>query len=441
MYEMIVKVVEKPLLDVVMKHAEGNQSQGRRVAGHQPQHAAPQAGRAQADQVGIRPRHARADLRLRQDRHRRIRAALHALGVKLLSTGGTARLLADAGLPVTEVAEHTGFPEMLDGRVKTLHPKIHGGLLARRDRAGAHGGARAARHRHHRPAGGQPLSRSRPPSPRPAARSKTRSRTSTSAARRWCARRRRTGSDVAVLTDASQYAGVLAELKADGKLSRRDEVRARGGGLQPHRQLRRRDQRLPLVAAGRATAAARAEFPAQANGRFVKLQDLRYGENPHQQRGVLPRPAPGARLAGHGAAAAGQGALVQQHRRCRRGVGMRQELRRRPACVIVKHANPCGVAVGARRRRGLRQGLQDRSRPRPSAASSPSTAPSTAPRPQAVAKQFVEVLIAPAFSAEALAVFAAKANVRVLQIELPPGGDRRGHGRNATTSSASARAC
>src|SRR5438477_134162 len=58
---------------------------------------------------------------------------LHALGIELLSTGGTAKLLADAGLPVTEVAEHTGFPEMLDGRVKTLHPKIHGGLLARRD--------------------------------------------------------------------------------------------------------------------------------------------------------------------------------------------------------------------------------------------------------------------------------------------------------------------
>src|SRR6188768_901074 len=59
--------------------------------------------------------------------------ALHAQGIKLLSTGGTAKLLADAGLPVTEVAELTGFPEMLDGRVKTLHPKVHGGLLARRD--------------------------------------------------------------------------------------------------------------------------------------------------------------------------------------------------------------------------------------------------------------------------------------------------------------------
>src|SRR3954451_3799423 len=60
--------------------------------------------------------------------------ALHALGIKLLSTGGTAKMLSDAGLPVTEVAELTGFPEMLDGRVKTLHPMVHGGLLARRDR-------------------------------------------------------------------------------------------------------------------------------------------------------------------------------------------------------------------------------------------------------------------------------------------------------------------
>ena len=77
--------------------------------------------------------------------------ALHALDVKLLSTGGTAKLLADAGLPVTEVADHTGFPEMLDGRVKTLHPTIHGGLLARSDRNG--GGPPAGPHPRTRSAG------------------------------------------------------------------------------------------------------------------------------------------------------------------------------------------------------------------------------------------------------------------------------------------------
>src|SRR5512145_1354056 len=144
--------------------------------------------------------------------------SLHALGVQLLSTGGTARLLSDAGLPVTEVAEVTGFPEMLDGRVKTLHPKVHGGLLARRDlpehmaALQAHGiatidilvvnlypfeatvakaGCTLADAIENIDIGGPAMVRS--------------------AAKNW--------KDVAVLTDASQYAGVVNELKTDGKLS------------------------------------------------------------------------------------------------------------------------------------------------------------------------------------------------------------------------------
>src|SRR5512139_1773211 len=139
--------------------------------------------------------------------------ALHALGVKLLSTGGTAKLLADAGLPVTEVADHTGFPEMLDGRVKTLHPTIHGGLLARRDlpehmaallkhdietidilcvnlypfeATVAKPGCTLEDAIENIDIGGPAMVRS--------------------AAKNW--------KDVAVLTDASQYAQVLAELKA-----------------------------------------------------------------------------------------------------------------------------------------------------------------------------------------------------------------------------------
>ncbi|MEI7783883.1 MAG: bifunctional phosphoribosylaminoimidazolecarboxamide formyltransferase/IMP cyclohydrolase, partial [Betaproteobacteria bacterium] len=143
---------------------------------------------------------------------------LHALGVHLLSTGGTAKLLAEQGLPVTEVADMTGFPEMLDGRVKTLHPKVHGGLLARRDLPEHMAALR--RHNIHtidvlvvnlypfeatvaKPGctlddaienidiGGPAMVRS--------------------AAKNW--------KDVAVLTDASQYAGVIAELKADKKVS------------------------------------------------------------------------------------------------------------------------------------------------------------------------------------------------------------------------------
>jgi phosphoribosylaminoimidazolecarboxamide formyltransferase/IMP cyclohydrolase len=104
------------------------------------------------------PCHHRPAIRLRQDRHPRLRPGpARVWACKLLSTGGTAKLLLEAGLPVTEVAEHTGFPEMLDGRVKTLHPSIHGGLLARRDVPSHMAALKAAWHRHHRPAGGQPL--------------------------------------------------------------------------------------------------------------------------------------------------------------------------------------------------------------------------------------------------------------------------------------------
>ncbi|MDO9313698.1 MAG: bifunctional phosphoribosylaminoimidazolecarboxamide formyltransferase/IMP cyclohydrolase, partial [Burkholderiaceae bacterium] len=173
---------------------------------------------------------------------------LHALGIQLLSTGGTAKLLADGGLPVTEVADHTGFPEMLDGRVKTLHPKIHGGLLARRDLA-EH---RAALAVHNIPTidllvvnlypfeatvakagctledaienidiGGPAMVRS--------------------AAKNW--------EHVAVLTDASQYAGVLAELKAHGAVQRATRYALAGAPVHPiaHADAAIRDHLSPLT--------------------------------------------------------------------------------------------------------------------------------------------------------------------------------------------------
>ena len=138
-----------------------------------------------------------------------------------------------------------------------------------------------------------------------------------SAAKNW--------KDVAVLTDAGQYAGVLAELRDDGaRQPRRRGSRCRWprSTASPNYDAAISDYLSSLQPDG-----SRSEFPAQSNGRFVKLQDLRYGENPHQARRVLPRPVSGARLAGHRAPAAGQGAVVQQHRRCRCRVGMRSQLR------------------------------------------------------------------------------------------------------------------
>ncbi len=170
---------------------------------------------------------------------------LHALGIKLLSTGGTAKLLAEAGLPVTEVAEVTQFPEMLDGRVKTLHPKVHGGLLARRELPAhmaalkehgidtidllvvnlypfeatvAKAGCTLADAIENIDIGGPAMVRS--------------------AAKNW--------ADVGVITDAGQYEAVLGELKANGKLSDKLRFALSVGRLQPHRPVRRRHQRLPV---------------------------------------------------------------------------------------------------------------------------------------------------------------------------------------------------
>src|SRR4051812_31516458 len=194
---------------------------------------------------------------------------LHGLGVKLLSTGGTARLLADAGLPVTEVADHTGFPEMLDGRVKTLHPKIHGGLLARRDlpehmaAIEQHGistidilcvnlypfeatvakpGCTLEDAIENIDIGGPAMVRS--------------------AAKNW--------KDVAVLTDASQYAQVLSELKANNSVSKETKFAL---SVAAFNRISNYDAAISDYLSSLQADGSRSEFPAQSNARFVKLQD------------------------------------------------------------------------------------------------------------------------------------------------------------------------
>jgi phosphoribosylaminoimidazolecarboxamide formyltransferase/IMP cyclohydrolase len=359
--------------------------------------------------------------------------ALHALGIQLLSTGGTAKLLADAGLPVTEVADHTGFPEMLDGRVKTLHPKIHGGLLARRDLPAhvaaieAHGidaidllvvnlypfeatvakaGCTLEDAIENIDIGGPAMVRS--------------------AAKNW--------KDVGVLTDASQYATALAELKADGKLSDRTKF---GFSVAAFNRIADYDgaisdylSAIDFDASIGQAAPVRTPFPAQSNGRFVKLQDLRYGENPHQQAAFYRdlHPAPGSLVT----AKQLQGKELSYNNiadadaawECVKSFDA-------PACVIVKHANPCGVAIGADASEAYAKAFKTD----PTSAFGGIIAFNRsvdATAAQAVSKQFVEVLMAPGFTPEALAVFKAKANVRVLEIALPAGGASDwDNGRNA----------
>jgi phosphoribosylaminoimidazolecarboxamide formyltransferase/IMP cyclohydrolase len=174
----------------------------------------------------------------------------------------------------------------------------------------------------------------------------------------------------------------------------------------------------------------REEFPAQANGRFVKLQDLRYGENPHQSAAFYRdmHPAPGSLVT----AKQLQGKELSYNNiadadaawECVKSFGAGEAA---SACVIVKHANPCGVALGASSAEAYAKAFKTD----PTSAFGGIIAFNIAVDKacaEAVARQFVEVLIAPAFSAEALAVFAAKPNARLLQIDLPA---TAGAGRNS----------
>jgi phosphoribosylaminoimidazolecarboxamide formyltransferase/IMP cyclohydrolase len=350
--------------------------------------------------------------------------ALHALGVKLLSTGGTAKLLADAGLPVTEVAEHTGFPEMLDGRVKTLHPTIHGGLLARRDvpehvaaieRHGiapidllvvnlypfeatvAKPGCTLEDAIENIDIGGPAMVRS--------------------AAKNW--------RDVTVLTDPGQYAGVLEELRSQ---QRTCEATRFACAVAAFNRIAQYDAAISNYLSARQADGTQAEYPAQMNSSFVKLQDLRYGENAHQTAALYRDlyPAAGALVMGKQL----QGKELSYNNladadaawECVKSFDT-------PACVIVKHANPCGVALGADAASAYAKAFKTD----PTSAFGGIIAFNVAvdaAAAQAVSKQFVEVLIAPAFSDEARTVFAAKPNVRLLEIALPTGQP----GRNAFDS-------
>jgi len=361
---------------------------------------------------------------------------LHALGVGLISTGGTAKLLAEQGLPVTEVAEVTGFPEMLDGRVKTLHPNVHGGLLARRDTPEhmaalqAHNietidllivnlypfeatvakpGCTLADAIENIDIGGPAMVRS--------------------AAKNW--------KDVGILTDASQYADVLAELKAthaQGQCKLSDKLRF-ALSVAAFNRISQYDGAISnylssvnfdVEKLSETYVPERVQFSGQFNEQYVKVQDLRYGENSHQQAAWYRDLAPAAGSLVTGVQLQGKElsynniADADAAWECVKSFDTRADgdLSQSAACVIVKHANPCGVAVGATALEAYSKAFQ----------SDPTSAfggiiafnrPVDKAAAEAVSKQFVEVLMAPDFSVEALEVFKSKVNVRLMKITLP----------------------
>ena len=352
--------------------------------------------------------------------------ALHYRGVKLLSTGGTARLLADAGLPVTEVAEVTGFPEMLDGRVKTLHPRIHGGLLARRD-SPAHMAALAE----HGIATIDLLVINLYPFAQATARPDCTLEDAIenidiggpamlrAAAKNW--------PDVGVVIEPADYAQVLAEIDSGGLTRKTKFGLARKVFAHTAAYDGMISNYLSALDEGAedypAAVPQRSAYPAVFSQQLVKTQDMRYGENPHQSAAFYRelKPAPGTlsqwlQLQGK-ALSFNNIADADAAWECVKSFD-------EPACVIVKHANPCGVAVGASAVAAYLKALKTD----PTSAYGGILAlnrPLDAELVNAInaAKQFVEVALAPSVTPEAQAMLAAKQNLRVLVVPLSQRGN------------------
>jgi phosphoribosylaminoimidazolecarboxamide formyltransferase/IMP cyclohydrolase len=333
--------------------------------------------------------------------------------IKILSTGGTAKFLAGEGAAVTEVADYTGFPEMLDGRVKTLHPKLHAGILARRDSPGHLAAIRAA--------GIEPIDLV-VVNLYPFAQTVARPGFTFEEAIEnidiggpsmlRAAAKNYTG--VAVVTDPSDYPALLAEMeKQGGALS--DSTRF-SLARKAFAHSAAYDAAIGNYLTALTPDGKLAPYPDRLTLQFEKLQDLRYGENPHQSAAFYrdTSPAPGGLALG---------VQIQGKELSFNNIADADSAWEcvktfaDPACVIVKHANPCGAAVGASAREAYDRAF----------ATDPTSAfggvvafnrSLDAPTAEAVCKPFVEVVIAPEVDAGARNTLAAKPNVRVLQVDL-----------------------
>ncbi|NKF23816.1 bifunctional phosphoribosylaminoimidazolecarboxamide formyltransferase/IMP cyclohydrolase [Solimonas marina] len=329
-------------------------------------------------------------------------------GVELLSTGGTYKLLRDSGLPAVEVSAHTGFPEIMDGRVKTLHPKIHGGLLGRRDVDGdvmsQHSidaidllcvnlypfEATVAKPDCTREDAIENIDIGGPAMLRAAAKNHA-----------W----------VAVLTDPADYAAVLEEIDAGGTtLSTRYRLAVKTYALTA-----RYDSAVSAYLSSLRDDGKRDSFAPVFGLQFDKLQDMRYGENPHQRAAFYrERNAEPGTIA---AATQLQGKELSYNNIADADAALEcVKSFTKPACVIVKHANPCGVAVTES---GIQDAYERAFRTDPTSAFGGIIAfnreldGDTAKL--IVERQFVEVIVAPRISEAAKKVVAAKQNVRLLE--------------------------
>jgi phosphoribosylaminoimidazolecarboxamide formyltransferase/IMP cyclohydrolase len=336
--------------------------------------------------------------------------ALHARGIEILSTGGTASLLMDKGIPVVEVSDYTGFPEMMAGRVKTLHPKIHGGILARRgvdevvmaansigpidlvvvnlypfEQTIARADCDLPMAIENIDIGGPTLLRA--------------------AAKNYAA--------VTVVVDSDDYAAVLAEMQSnDSAIS--DATRY-ALAVKTFEHTARYDGAIANYLGAINADGTTRDFPNTLNLQYRQVQTMRYGENPHQRAAFYVEHVPAEASVATARQVQGKELSYNNVADTDAALECVKSFSEGPACVIVKHANPCGVALGEDILSAYDRAF--------------STDPTSAfggiiafnrPLDEATARaivdrQFVEVIIAPAIEKAALPVLAEKKNVRVLE--------------------------
>ena len=334
-------------------------------------------------------------------------SALRTLGVELLSTGGTYRLLRELGLDVTEVADYTGFPEMMDGRVKTLHPKVHGGILGRRGQddnvMAAHGidpidmvvvnlypfSATVANPDCTVEDAIENIDIGGPTMVRAAAKNHP---------------------FVTIVVNASDYGEILSEMQSNGgstslesrfnlAIKAYEHTAAYDGAIANH--------------FGTLVPDGSPKFPRTFNAQFHKVQEMRYGENPHQQAAFYVEANPAE--AGIATARQIQGKELSYNNVADTDAALECVKNfHEPACVIVKHANPCGVAIAGSISEAYDLAFATDTESAFGGIIAFNRELDTKTAASIVERQFVEVIIAPSVSEEAAALVADKKNVRLL---------------------------
>ncbi|MDZ7923461.1 MAG: bifunctional phosphoribosylaminoimidazolecarboxamide formyltransferase/IMP cyclohydrolase [Marinagarivorans sp.] len=332
--------------------------------------------------------------------------ALSAKGVELLSTGGTYKLLKDQGIAVTEVSEYTGFPEMMAGRVKTLHPKVHGGILARRgidEGVMADHGIKAidlvvvnlypfentvANANCSLEDAIENIDIGGPTMVRAAAKNH---------------------NSVTIVVNASRYSQILDEINNQGGISYKTRFNL---AIEAYEHTASYDGAIANYF-GRLVEGGSEDFSRTFNAQFTKVQEMRYGENPHQKAAFYIEKNPAA-----GSIATAkqlQGKELSYNNIADTDAALETvKLFEKPACVIVKHANPCGVAEDNSILAAYEKAYATDTESAFGGIIAFNRELDAATATAIVERQFVEVIIAPSVTEEAIAVVTAKKNVRLL---------------------------